>query len=170
MIAADFASTLQMHGFKVKGKRAQCPGHQGKNLSLSFSDGNDGKLLLRCFSHSCHVSEIMEGVGLSVKDLFPPENTFDKHKYKKIITQKKNNDECITHYTIIVLANSDVNKGKNLSEHDRQRVIKAMNALNRYDFSHSNFKKIIRERALLNAYLAWRELPANIKYKIGITQ
>ncbi len=78
-----------MNGFKVKGKRAQCPGHQGRDLSLSFSDGHDGKLLLRCFSHSCPVSEIMNGVGLSMKDLFPETTSFDRNKYQQLKKNKK---------------------------------------------------------------------------------
>ena len=50
---------------------ARCPGHPDRNPSLSIAEGDDGRVLLKCFA-GCGVEEITGGVGLNPSDLFPP--------------------------------------------------------------------------------------------------
>lgn len=54
---------------------ACCPGplhNRGdRNPSLSVTTGDDGRVLLRCFT-GCDVSAIVGAVGLELSDLFPP--------------------------------------------------------------------------------------------------
>jgi hypothetical protein len=64
----------RVHGAKRDrdGWRARCPAHQGKSdTSLSIAQGDDGRVLLKCFSGCSHRS-IAEALGLSATDLFPP--------------------------------------------------------------------------------------------------
>lgn len=60
---------------KDKERRASCPGprHErgDQNPSLSVSVGNDGAVLLKCHSQGCTAKEIVEAIGLELKDLFP---------------------------------------------------------------------------------------------------
>lgn len=56
----------------VKGLSALCPAHEDSRASLSVSEGDDGKVLLKCFA-GCEVADIAEGLGLTMKDLFPEE-------------------------------------------------------------------------------------------------
>lgn len=49
---------------------ARCPAHADRSPSLSISEGDDGRVLLRCFS-GCTASEITATLGLSLRDLFP---------------------------------------------------------------------------------------------------
>lgn len=52
-------------GFKVI-----CPAHDDTNPSLRISEGNDGKVLVRCWA-GCTTAAIVEALGLTMADLFP---------------------------------------------------------------------------------------------------
>lgn len=49
--------------------KALCPAHDDREPSLSVSEGDEGKALLRCFA-SCETEEIVSALGLEMKDLF----------------------------------------------------------------------------------------------------
>jgi predicted transcriptional regulator len=53
-----------------KGYKAKCPNHDDKRASLTISEGDDGRVLLKCFA-GCPTEEIVKAVGLKMKDLFP---------------------------------------------------------------------------------------------------
>lgn len=52
------------------GWSALCPTHDDHNPSLRISTGDDGRILLKCFS-GCQVEDIVSAIGLEMKDLFP---------------------------------------------------------------------------------------------------
>ena len=57
----------QAHDF-----RARCPGHNGEGRdALHVSAGAGGNVLLWCFAHGCSTEDIVEPLGLRVRDLFP---------------------------------------------------------------------------------------------------
>jgi DNA primase len=58
---------------------ARCPSHDDKHPSLSIKEGNDGVVLLKCWS-GCNASEIVGAVGLELSDLFPKHENFDHSK------------------------------------------------------------------------------------------
>jgi len=70
----DFLSRLQ----KVKksgGKyTARCPSHDDKENSLGITEGNDGRILLKCYA-GCATDQICGALGMTVKDLFPASKT-----------------------------------------------------------------------------------------------
>ena len=49
---------------------AACPSCSDAGEHLSVGEGDDGKVLLKCF-HDCEVEEICEKLGMEVADLFP---------------------------------------------------------------------------------------------------
>jgi len=49
--------------------KALCPAHDDQDPSLSITEGNDGRVLLKCFA-GCSFDEIVEAVGLEPKELF----------------------------------------------------------------------------------------------------
>jgi len=53
-----------------RGWIACCPSHPDKNPSLSVAIGNDGRILLYCWS-GCSYRQIMAALGLSPGDLMP---------------------------------------------------------------------------------------------------
>ena len=71
MPAADFLAALKgVHGGGGKWT-VRCPAHNDHKPSLSISLGDDGRVLLKCFS-GCSVEEVVGAVGLKMKDHFPP--------------------------------------------------------------------------------------------------
>jgi hypothetical protein len=71
----DVWDALEAGGFGPHGQphdfRSRCPGHDGDNRdSLHVSDGG-GQALVWCFAHGCSVEEIVEPLGLRVRDLYP---------------------------------------------------------------------------------------------------
>ena len=53
---------------------ACCPAHGDKHPSLTITETDDGKTLVKCFT-GCSVYEIVSAVGLELSDLFPPRDT-----------------------------------------------------------------------------------------------
>lgn len=62
---------------------ARCPGHEDNRESLSVSLGNNGGIVLKCHA-GCGVRDIVQKLGLTLSDLFPP-----KEKPEPTPTQKK---------------------------------------------------------------------------------
>lgn len=52
--------------------KACCPAHADKDPSLGIKEGDDGKVLLHCWT-GCTVEEITSALGLQLSDLFPGE-------------------------------------------------------------------------------------------------
>src|SRR5215208_2839961 len=51
------------------GFMALCPSHDDHTPSLSISEGDGGKVLVRCFA-GCETGEVLDALGLSMHDLF----------------------------------------------------------------------------------------------------
>lgn len=70
MTAAELAIRLQ--GRKTgAGWLAKCPGHEDRNASLSLSEGDDGRVLLKCHA-GCSSEAVVGAIGIRMADLFPP--------------------------------------------------------------------------------------------------
>jgi hypothetical protein len=73
MKAVDFA--LLVNARRVARSRflARCPAHDDRFPSLSIAEGQDGRILLKCFA-GCSTDSILAAVHLSRRDLFhgPP--------------------------------------------------------------------------------------------------
>ncbi len=52
------------------GYMALCPAHADKNPSLSVGEGDDGRVLVRCFA-GCSTEAVCASLGLTLKDLMP---------------------------------------------------------------------------------------------------
>ena len=52
-----------------QGYTALCPAHDDREPSLSVSEGDDGRILLKCFA-GCTVEQIVAALGLTMADLF----------------------------------------------------------------------------------------------------
>jgi 5S rRNA maturation endonuclease (ribonuclease M5) len=51
-----------------------CPGHDDSNPSLSISEGDGGNVLVKCHA-GCQVEAVVNAVGLSMADLYPPSSS-----------------------------------------------------------------------------------------------
>jgi hypothetical protein len=68
--AAEFLERLERVNRSGKGWTARCPAHEDRRASLSISEGDDGRILLKCFA-GCPTEDIVEALSLSLSDLFP---------------------------------------------------------------------------------------------------
>ena len=53
-----------------EGYTARCPAHDDRRASLSVSEGDDGRVLIKCFA-GCDARDVVAALGLAMKDLFP---------------------------------------------------------------------------------------------------
>ena len=67
-----FTEVLEAHDCR-QGRGWLCPAHDDRNASLSVAEGDDGRVLVKCFA-GCSVEEIVAELGLEMRDLFdqPP--------------------------------------------------------------------------------------------------
>ncbi|MBD8483353.1 virulence-associated protein E [Pseudomonas coleopterorum] len=49
---------------------ARCPAHEDRSPSLAITETSDGVVLLKCFA-GCTAHEIVNAIGLEMRDLFP---------------------------------------------------------------------------------------------------
>jgi len=68
------------------GYMARCPVHDDKNPSLSITEGDDGRVLLKCFA-GCSTEEIVKALGLTMADLFPPGSKPQKQRVAYVNTK-----------------------------------------------------------------------------------
>jgi hypothetical protein len=66
--AAEFAQRLSANGSGGHWK-AKCPAHQDVEPSLAITEGDDGRVLLKCFA-GCLVEDIVRSMGLTMASLF----------------------------------------------------------------------------------------------------
>lgn len=72
---------MRLKGTRKAGKSwmACCPAHDDHTPSLGITEASDGKVLIHCFA-GCKPGEVVEAVGLSMKDLFGREASPDERR------------------------------------------------------------------------------------------
>ncbi len=60
-----FEARKSGHGYSLR-----CPSHDDSNPSLSINEGDDGKILVKCFA-GCVPENICASLGIAITDLFP---------------------------------------------------------------------------------------------------
>lgn len=109
--------------------RARCPAHGSKSATLAISEGDGGRVLLKCFG-GCEVTDVLEVCGIGFDVLFPERDPsahhvrgerrpFDARQVLAAIA-----DEAIIAATLA----SDASRG-NLDEAGRLRLFEAAGRL-----------------------------------------
>ena len=70
MTAEEVVSKLDGARRSSSGWTSRCPAHADSSPSLSIREGNDGRVLLHCFS-GCSTADICSALHITVRDLFP---------------------------------------------------------------------------------------------------
>ena len=81
---------------------ARCPAHEDKTPSLSITEAEDGKVLIKCHA-GCPVEDIVGAVGLEVKDLFPESNLTQKQKHEYRYHKSRAEIEAALSHELIVM-------------------------------------------------------------------
>jgi hypothetical protein len=72
------AILMMLDGVKANGNSkwvALCPVHGDRTASMGVKECPDGTVLMNCFSCGATGLEIVESLGLSVSELFPPDSS-----------------------------------------------------------------------------------------------
>ncbi len=68
----ETVARLKACGYTVKKSggiyRSQCPAHDGKDLNLAFTLGDNGRVMFTCHSHHCTYEEIMAALGIEKEE------------------------------------------------------------------------------------------------------
>jgi hypothetical protein len=126
---AQFLSRLDRVRKCGAGYIARCPAHEDKTASLSVTAGDDGRVLLHCFS-GCPALEVIAAVRLTVADLFvrklTSEMTFAERAALREHARQAQWSAALNvlglEATIALLAARDIRAGAVLDDEDFQRL------------------------------------------------
>jgi len=106
---------------------ACCPAHGDKTPSMSVTEGQDGRVLVHCFSQGCSVDDIANSLGLSVSDLMPDNVGYHRLRPKSRPFNAMDVMQAIRSdlYQTLVVA-KDIQKGKVLTEDESLSFAKAI--------------------------------------------
>jgi hypothetical protein len=117
-----------------QGWRTKCPAHGSKSTgSLSIAQGDDGRILLHCFS-GCSALAVVNAVGLELSDLFekrithhtPPAERRALRERARQCQWKAAVPALLTEGVVIQMAALMVSKGEPLSKADDDRLALAV--------------------------------------------
>lgn len=101
---------------------ACCPAHDDKRPSLAVAEGEDGRVLVKCFA-GCAVNDIVGAVGLSLDALFPPKVIDHRIKPLRRPFPAADTLECLGREAeIIWLAGAQMAQGATLDAQTRDRL------------------------------------------------
>jgi hypothetical protein len=126
MSAAKLLSRLQCVRQSGPGRwLARCPGHEDRSPSLSIRELDDGTVLIKCFG-GCGAADVVEAVGLDLRDLFPERPAEHQRKPSRAWLDARDVLACLaTEGQILATAASDLAEGLVLSSTDADRVARA---------------------------------------------
>lgn len=120
----------KLNGIMCSGKnmKALCPAHGDKTPSLSIKEGEDGRVLLHCFS-GCPVEEIVAAMGLKMIDLFAEDA--NNHHSLKIpgVSARQLSLATERERQILYFAKADQVAGRSISQSDMERTKLALNRI-----------------------------------------
>lgn len=105
---------------------ACCPAHDDKSPSLAVKVADNGNILMHCFG-GCEIESIANSLQIDLQDLFA-EKEYQSTNRDKItpysVLQVVKNE-----LYLVVIAASDLQKGKTLSDEDKKRFDLAVKRL-----------------------------------------
>lgn len=96
---------------------ACCPAHDDRDPSLSITEANDGKVLLKCWA-GCTAAEIVEAIGLGLRDLFPDNGQYQGRPARKGPSRQAVDFE----RKIVAVATALKQRGETLNEKNQARL------------------------------------------------
>lgn len=101
MKIADFLDRLDGVRQSGDGFMARCPSHDDERNSLSVCEGRDQRILLTCFA-GCEANQIVDALGLELKDLFNGANgkTRTGSKSERVIVEEYDYGDFIVARTV----------------------------------------------------------------------
>ena len=109
---------------------ARCPAHEDRSPSLAIRELGDGRVLLHDFG-GCDVESVLDAVGLTFDDLFPPKPPrAEGYRPERRPFLPADAFDVLRHEaTIVFLIGADVHKNRTVSDEDFQRLLVATGRL-----------------------------------------
>ena len=126
-----FAEFYTQHLERTKSRNSKmmalCPFHDDHNPSLAISEGDGGRLLLKCWA-GCETEDVLSAVGLKFADVMP-ERIGTEHSYKPLKFDVRQVLAGISHEIMVVCLIADRLTAE-ANEQDQARLILAAGRLN----------------------------------------
>ncbi|MCQ1547528.1 MAG: DNA primase [Candidatus Accumulibacter phosphatis] len=104
---------------------ACCPAHDDRGPSLAVRELDDGRILVHCHA-GCSVDEVLQAVGLTFSDLYPPRALDHPAKPERRPFPAADVLRAIAFEALVVCASAvAVLEGKPFNQQDRERLILA---------------------------------------------
>lgn len=118
----EFVSRLDKARFTGHGHGiARCPAHDDRMPSLTFREGDDGRVLVHCFG-GCSVEQVVAAVGLTLSDIMP-EGPLDVLPNKRSRIPARDVLEAMAFSALVVaIMASHMAQGKQLSEEEKDKL------------------------------------------------
>ena len=97
--------------------RAPCPVHQGKDRNLIVSERTDGSVGAHCFVCGAGGPELVEALGLPIKEIFSPDSDYVRPAVTAKMYEEKLADEMV-----MLMYNQEIRAGRRVSWEDKKRV------------------------------------------------
>lgn len=94
--------------------RAPCPVHQGKDFNMMLSERSDGSVGVHCFVCGATGIEVVEALGLPVKELFAEDTSYQPPKINRKMREQAMEDEMV-----LMIAS---NPNQKLTLEDKRRI------------------------------------------------
>ena len=110
---------------------ARCPAHNDHSPSLSISECDDGRVLLKCFA-GCETEDVLSAVGLSFSDVMP-ERVGEQHCYRPVRQRIPPRDALalLDHESLVVaIIGADILEHKEVDEPTLSRLAQAVGRIN----------------------------------------
>jgi hypothetical protein len=101
--------------------KALCPAHADRSPLLSICEGDDGRVLLHCFS-GCSAETIVSSIQLTMTDLFCVDNVTKRPPLVPGVSRHELRTAIEFEKTILYIAKTDEAKGRCISTNDSQRA------------------------------------------------
>jgi hypothetical protein len=101
--------------------KALCPAHADRSPSLSICEGDDGRVLLHCFS-GYSVVAIVSSVNLTMAELFCVDTGSKRPPLVPGVSRRELTAAIEFEKTILYIAKTDEAKGRCISTNDSQRA------------------------------------------------
>jgi len=110
---------------------ARCPAHDDKRASLSIRELEDGRVLVHCFAE-CAVKDVLSAVQLGFDDLFPVRPlSRSSAPLRQPFPAADVLQAVAFEATVVYLTAQALERGRTLSDADRQRLHTAVARLHR---------------------------------------
>lgn len=139
----------RLDGVKPAGKgwRACCPSCGGRSSKVSIAEGDDGRVLLHCFS-GCDAAAIVSAADLQLSDLFPARLPNDSAESRRRMRRAVRESQwgaalemLAQEARVVHFAACEVKAGRKLNQADVARVASAADRI-------SDARHILRETPL----------------------